>query len=130
MGNKTVYGNIAELFSEKYSELYNSVSYETDQVATITNNIVKGITMNCMNARTCIDSDNIVHTHYVMHDQVQFAINKIKPGKSDCIDGMLCDNLINGTPRLNICMSLLFPAMLVHGIAPGGLLLSTLVPIL
>ena len=90
---------------------------------------MKDITMYCMNARTCNDSDNIVHTHYVTHDQVQCAINKIKPGKSDCIDGMLSDNFKNGTPRLNICISLLFTAMLVHGIAPGALLLSTLVPI-
>ena len=70
-----------------------------------------------------------MHTHYVTHDQVQRAINKIKPGKSDCIHGMLSDNFKNGTPRLNICTSLLFTAMLVHGIAPGDLLLSTLVPI-
>ena len=47
---------------------------------------MKDITMYCTNARTCNDSDNIVHTHYVTHDQVQCAINKIKPGKSDCID--------------------------------------------
>ena len=39
---------------------------------------------------------------------------------------MLSDNFKNGTPRLNICISLLFT---VHGIAPGALLLSTLVPI-
>ena len=129
MDKKTGCENIAELFSEKYSELYNSVSYETDQLATITNNNMKDITMYCMNAHNCNDSDNIVHTHYVTHDQVQCAINKIKPGKSDCIDGMLSDNFKNGTPRLNTCISLLFTAMLVHGIAPGALLLSTLVPI-
>ena len=64
MDKKTECENIAELFSEKYSELYNSVSYETDQLATITNNNMKDITMYCMiNARTCNDSDNIVHTH-------------------------------------------------------------------
>ena len=77
MDKKTECENIAELFSEKYSELYNSVSYETDQLATITNNNMKDITMYCMiNARTCNDSDNIVHTHYVTHDQVQCAINQ------------------------------------------------------
>ena len=70
-----------------------------------------------------------MHTHYVTHDQVQCAINKIKPVKSDCIDVMLSDNLKNRTPRLNICISLRFASMLVHGIALGGLLLSTLVPI-
>ena len=36
--------------------------------------------MYCMNARTCNDSDNIVHTHYITHDQVQCAINKINLG--------------------------------------------------
>ena len=50
-------------------------------------------------------------------------------GKSDCIDGMLYNNLKNGIPRLNICISLLCTEMLVHGIAPVGMLLSTLVPI-
>ena len=62
----------------------------------------------------------IVHTHYVTHEQVQCqcGLNKIKPGKSDCIDGMLSDNIKYGTLKLNICISLLFTAMLNHGIAP------------
>ena len=51
-------------------------------------------------------SDNIVHTHYVTHDQVQCAMSKIKPRKSNCIDGMLSDNLKNGSPRLNISLLL------------------------
>ena len=87
--------------------------------------------MYCMNDTSCIKNDNIVHTHCVTHDQVQCAINKIKPGKSDCIDGMLSDNLKNGTKKLNIHIhvSLLFTCMLIYGIAPGGPLLSKLVPI-
>ena len=60
---------------------------------------------------------------------VQCAINKIKSGKSDCTDGMLSDNLTKGTLNLNMFISVLFSAMLIHGVAPGGLLLSTLVPI-
>ena len=60
---------------------------------------------------------------------VQSTINKIKPGKSDCTDGMLSDNLTKGTLKLNMFNSVLFSAMLIHGVAPGGLLLSTLVPI-
>ena len=87
------------------------------------------VTMYCINAHSCNDSDNIVHTHCVTHDQVRCAINKLKPGKSDCIDGMLSDNFKNGTLKLNICISLLFTCMLTHGIAPGGILLSKLVPI-
>ena len=78
---------------------------------------------------SCIENDNIVHTYCVTYDQVQCAINKIKPEKSDCIDGMISDHLKNRTKKLNIYISLLFNCMLVHGTAPGGLLLSKLVPI-
>ena len=42
---------------------------------------------------------------------------------------MLSDNLMNGNLKLNMFISELFSAMLIHGVAPGGLLLSTLVPI-
>ena len=126
---KTGSESIAELFSEKYRELYNSVSYEFEQMATISNDNKSDITMYCMNDTRCIENDNIVHTHCVTHDQVQCAVNKIKPGKSDCIDGMLSDHLKNGTKKLNIYISLLFTCMLIHGTAPGGLLLSKLVPI-
>ena len=74
MDQKTRCENITELFSEKYSELYNSVSYETEQLATITNNNIKDISIYCMNERTCNDSDKSVHTHYVTHDQVQCCV--------------------------------------------------------
>ena len=97
-------------------------------MAIIRNDNMTDVTMYCMNAHSCNDSDNIVHTHCVTHDQVRCAINKFKSGKSDCIDGMLSDNFKNGTLKLNICISLLFTAMLTHGMAPGGLLLSKLVP--
>ena len=42
---------------------------------------------------------------------------------------MLSDNLTNGTLKLNMFISVLISAMIIHGVAPGGLLLSTLVPI-
>ena len=42
---------------------------------------------------------------------------------------MLSDNFKNGTKKLNIYISLLFTCMLIHGTAPGGILLSKLVPI-
>ena len=44
---------------------------------------------------------------------MKYAIHKVKPGKSDCIDGIVSDNFKNGT-------DLLFTLIL---------LLSTLVPI-
>ena len=66
--------------------------------------IIIDITKYCMNAASCNNTGStcIVHTHYVTHDQVQCAINKIKLGKSDCIGGMISDNFKNGTIKLNI----------------------------
>ena len=128
MDKKVGSENIAELFFDKYQELYNSVKYDHDQLVIIRNNNMTDVTMYCMNAHSCNDSDNIVHTHYVTHDQVRCAINKLKPGKSDRIDRMLSDNFKNDTLKLNICISLLFTCMLSHGTAPGDLLLSRLIP--
>ena len=51
-------------------------------------------------------------------------------GKNDCIDGLSSDDYKYDTHLLNVCISLLFSSMLVHGTAPAGLLLSTLVPLM
>ena len=119
MDKKASCENIAEVVSEKYSKLCNSVSYESEQLTIITSHNMNDVTMYCRNAHTCNDSDQIVHTHYVTHEQVQCAINEIKRGKSDCIDGMLSDNFKYGTLKLNFCIYLLLTTMLNHDIALG-----------
>ena len=120
-----------QIFSDKYCELYKSVSYENLQLANIISDNRVDVKIYCMTEHnsTCTVNKGITHTHSVTPDMVQSAINKIKPGKSDCTDGMLSDNLTNGTLKLNMFISVLFSDMLIHGVAPGGLLLSTLVPI-
>ena len=80
----------------------------------------------------CVNKDDPVlftHTHHITVEPVKYAIHKLKPGKFDCIDGIVSDNFRNGTDLLLTLILLLFSAMLIHGIAPSGLLLSTLVPI-
>ena len=69
------------------------------------------------------------HTHHITVEQVKYAIHKLKPGKSNCIDGIVSENFKNSTDLLFTLISLLFSVMLIHGIAPSGVLLSTLVPI-
>ena len=123
---------IAKISCDKYCEFYNSVSYENLQLANIISDDTVDVKMYCLTEHdsTCTVNESTTHTHSVTPDMVQSAINKIKPGKSDCTDGMLSDNLTNGTLKLNMYISVLFSAMLlIHGVAPGGLLLSTLVPI-
>ena len=72
-------------------------------------------------------SDNYIHTHSIYVKLVSNAIIHLKLDKNDCIDGLSSDNFKNHTHFLNVYISLLFPSMLVHGTAPAGLLLSTLV---
>ena len=94
---------IGKIFSDKYCELYNSVSYENLQLASIISDNTVDVKMYCMNEynSTCTVNESITHTHSVTQYMVQSAISKIKPGKSDCTNGMLSDNLTNGTLKLN-----------------------------
>ena len=78
---KTGCENIADLFSEKYSEPYNSVIYETDQLSTITNNNMKDVTMYCMNARTCNDSDKGHSTSHAIITLVNKVSKSLDEGK-------------------------------------------------
>ena len=117
--------NIAELFSEKYAILYNSVTYEQTVMDELLRTNEKDVKSHCVSAT----DDNYIHTHVINVDQVTSAVHKLKSGKFDCIDDLLSDNFKNGILHLFNIISLLFTAMLNHGVAPTGLLLSTLFPI-
>ena len=47
-----------------------------------------------------------------------------------CKDQLLSDYFINGTVIFFTLISLLFTCMLTHGVAPSGLLLSSMIPVL
>ena len=64
------------------------------------------------------------HTHNINIDDVRLAFNFFL---SDCIDGIFLYSFINGTELLFYYIYMLFSMMLTHGVAPQGLLLSTLV---
>ena len=117
---------IAELFSKKYNELYNSVSYEEQEMNDLMSVNKKDVEIFCVNS---IDDTLYKHTHKISLAEVQAAVQKLKVGKSDCVDGFVSDNLKKGTECLYEIIALLFSTMLTHGVAPAGLLLSTLVPI-
>ena len=92
---------------------------------------------NCCNIEMyCIDdnvnniSSNHVHTHASTVEHVSNAITHLKSEKSDNLEGLTSDNFRNGTHLLNVYISLLFSIMLSHGVAPAGLLLSTMVPLI
>ena len=118
--------NIAELFSNKYNELYNSVRYEQQSLNDLFVDNKYDIQAYCIDD---VNNDMYNHTHCIDVNQIMSAVHKLKPGKSDCIDNMYSDNFKNGTYTLYHMISMLFTSMLIHGVSPGDLLLSTLVPI-
>ena len=72
---------------------------------------------------------NHKHTHCTTVEQVKFAINKLKPEKSNSTDGLLSDNLKNGTHLLYSYIAFLFTCMLTHGVSPIDFCLYVIVPI-
>ena len=108
----------------KYNVLYNSVCSNTTQLNELLALNKNYIITNCSNNNTSLINK---HTHHVSVDQLQNAIHKLKSSKSDCTDQLFSDHFINGTLRFFILISLLFTSMLSHGVAPTGLLLSTMV---
>ena len=89
----------------------------------------------------CDENVNDIHVHYIANpskhknthciivEQIKFAINKLKPGKSETTDGLLSDNLKNGTYLLYSHIALLFTCMLTHGVSPIDFCLSVIIPI-
>lgn len=118
--------DIAQLFACKYKQLYNSVNYSDIDLINMFKNNMSDIKTKC-----AVEHDNSsIHTHEITVEQVQCAINKMKSGKSDTLDGLVSDNFKYGTLRLFEYIAVLFNCMLIHGVAPSSLSISTLVPII
>ena len=67
--------------------------------------------------------------HSISQADVRSAIGKLKSSKSDGNKGMFTNHLIHGTPRLQVCMALLFNSMVKHACIPSDFSISTLIPI-
>ena len=67
--------------------------------------------------------------HTVNVNDVENAINKLKPGKSDGFDGITSDYLINASPLCFVYLSYLFTTMLYYCFTPKSLCNSTMIPI-
>ena len=62
-------------------------------------------------------------------EDVKFAASKLKLGKSDGSLPMTSNNIIHATDVLYGHLSILFTAMLKHGVSPHGMLVGTMVPL-
>ena len=69
------------------------------------------------------------NSHYINPNSVSDAISKLKCNKSDGVHILVSDYLIHSCTSLRVHLSLLFTAMLCHGINPRSMNLSTIIPI-
>ncbi len=117
-------GEIADLFGTKYSELYQSVSYDSQQMDSLKSHVKILVNEHCDGSICSCMSD-----HSITVEDVQDHVTKLKCGKKDGSDGVYSDHLIHGTRTLYVHLSLLFSVMLRHGSVPDSLCTSTLIPI-
>ncbi len=108
---------IANLFSEKYDALYNSVPYDQDEMLTIESTI-------CSRLQNYTDNDYVLSIA-----DVKAAVHHLKAGKCDGFEGLHSDHFINGTERLFVFISIIFTMFLSHGYTPESMILGTMIPI-
>lgn len=108
---------IAEIFSNKYETLYNSVPYDHQDMEAI-----------AVEIENRIRSSNDCHL-YISSNDVADAVKCLKSGKSDGYEGVMSDHLINGSEKLYNWLAIIFRAMLTHGFVPEAMGKGTMVPI-
>ena len=94
---------ISDVFIDKYTNLYNSVSFDSNDMDSFLTKVDKLINEDC----------NVDHTNSVIKvNDVIEAISQIKHGKKDGYSLIYTDHFINGTNKLYIMLSLLFSSMI------------------
>jgi len=109
---------IAELFSEKYSALFNSVHSNEDDLATIkarNNELIRE-----HQHRQC---------HLITANDVMRAIGKLKNNKQDGMKGLYSNHLKQGPWALVVHIARLFNCIIAHDVCPLDFCVSVMVPI-
>ena len=120
---------IAELFKDKYYTLYNSVSYNNDELNKLKDDLDSRITSHYA-SETSSTCPSCSHSgQFVNVNDVVKALDKLKLGKHDGNLGHFSDHVIHGTRRLHVLLSLLFNSLLSHGYVPEQFFMSTVIPI-
>ena len=120
-----IYGDkeIANHFADKFSSLYNSVSYDNDDISSCFKEIDSDIVKYCSRG-FCDKNMNAINVH-----DVTVALRTLNTGKKDGTLNLYTDHLIRGTSRLWVLLSLLFSSMCIHGFSPSDIIGSTMIPL-
>ena len=113
---------IAQLFSDKFKVLYQSVPYDRMDMEKLFHDVTERVTsdFNCLQ-----QSDPTL----VSRKDICDLVAKLKLDKADGNSGLTTDCLIHGTPRLFDLLAHLFSCFLTHGVVPSEFLLGTMSPI-
>lgn len=116
--------NICAHFAEKYRNLYNSVSYDVNEMEELLQNVDENIADVCESGHCkCY-----LH-HHTNVDEVVSAVNLLKYNKNDGHSQLSTNHLKYGSRRLFVLISMLFSSMLEHGYIPNDMLRCTVMPI-
>jgi len=113
---------ICDHFRSKYDDLYNSVSYDANEMENLISEMNVKCSSVCRNSM-CYDSHNVS-----VYD-VEHGVKKLKVSKADSNDSLSSDNFIFACKELYVHISMFLTMTLHHADVPGALAHSVLVPI-
>ena len=113
---------VCDMFANKYSELYNSVSYDREAMSQLLREAEES-------KRTGGDRGVCYSSHKVEVQDVREAVMKLKSYKAYTEDLFMSDHIINGGDALYIHLTFLFNCMLSHIVVPKQMLIAVLIPI-
>ena len=108
--------SIADMFSDKYDTLYNSVPHDTNDMKLIEREIM-------LRVQKCNDESYNIAVHDVMN-----AVTHLKDGKSEDMKDFQVIILFM-VLDIYMLLSILFTLFLRHGFSPHSMILGTMIPI-
>ena len=115
---------IADLFANNFSKLYNSVSFDSVSMTEMQKQIADDITCKCKHSDRCCN-----HIDILTVNDITCGVKMLKRNKRDGTLNLFTDNLIHGTNRLFVLLSILLTAIVVHGYSPYEMLYGVMTPI-
>ena len=124
MDGQTGIDEISKIFADKYETLYNTVSYNTQDMDKLKKVIDTNIAKECPNGLVQLNK-----RHSITVKELKDAVDMLKLGKKE-ENGLYSNHFKYGSERLFILLTLLFNSMLSHGIARDELLIGTMIPLI
>ena len=110
--------SISQLFADKYQDVYNSVSYNVEELEGIQRSVLEKV------AEAGYSSDFIVRAGEVID-----AVSRLKANSDDGGEGLSTNHFKYASFELALNVSFLFSSILVHGSMPEDFLKCTAIPI-